>query len=188
MIDDASFFFDPRLGVGVAVMVGFLVFAVALDLRWEQLRRVLRKPKAPAIGLLAQVGILPAIAFAMGTLASTPSVALGLLLVTCCPAGALSNYLTGVAKGSVATSVSMTAASTLFGILVTPATFAFWASRNPDTAAALQHIELDPRQVILMLLAMLLPQRRSPPQLSRTRPLHRNQQYPQRHLPARPTA
>jgi BASS family bile acid:Na+ symporter len=37
-------------------MVGFLVFAVALDLTWEQLRRVLKIPKAPVIGLVAQFG------------------------------------------------------------------------------------------------------------------------------------
>jgi bile acid:Na+ symporter, BASS family len=86
----------------------------------------------------------------------TPSIALGLLLVTCCPAGALSNYLTGVARGSVATSVSMTAISTLFGIAVTPLLFAFWAAMNPDAKAVLQKIDIDPKQVIMMLLIMLV--------------------------------
>ena len=52
-IDQAPFNFDPRIGLIVGIMVGFLVFAVALDLTWEQLRRVLKSPKAPAIGLVA---------------------------------------------------------------------------------------------------------------------------------------
>jgi BASS family bile acid:Na+ symporter len=86
----------------------------------------------------------------------TPSIALGLLLVTCCPAGALSNYLTGVARGSVATSVSMTAISTLFSIAVTPLLFAFWAAMNPDTQAVLQKIEIDPKRMIMMLVIMLV--------------------------------
>ncbi len=86
----------------------------------------------------------------------TPSIALGLLLVTCCPAGALSNYLTGVARGSVATSVSMTAISTLFSIAATPLLFAFWAAMNPDTQAVLQTIEMDPKRVMVMLVIMLL--------------------------------
>ncbi len=156
-IDLAQFNFSPRIGLAVAAMVGFLVFAVALDLTWDQFRRVLEKPKAPGIGLVAQYVILPAVAFGIGLLlAGTPSIALGLLLVTCCPAGALSNYLTGVARGSVATSVSMTAISTLFSIILTPLLFGFWASMNPDTAAVLQRIEIDPRRVVMVLLIMLI--------------------------------
>ncbi|GBF22126.1 sodium Bile acid symporter family protein [Arenibacter sp. NBRC 103722] len=97
-INQIPFNFDPRIGMIVGVMVGFLVFAVSLDLTWEKLLRVLKRPKAPTIGLVAQFGILPAIAFLTGLyLTDSPSIALGLLLVACCPGGALSNYLTGVA-------------------------------------------------------------------------------------------
>jgi BASS family bile acid:Na+ symporter len=156
-IDQAHFNFSPTAGLAVSVMVGFLVFAVALDLRWDQFHRVLRRPKAPLIGLVAQYVILPSVAFGVARLiVDTPSIALGLLLVTCCPAGALSNYLTGVARGSVATSVSMTAISTLFSIAVTPFLFAFWAAMNPDTKALLQTIDIDPKRVIVMLLIMLV--------------------------------
>jgi len=156
-IDQAQFNFSPTVGLAVGVMVGFLVFAVALDLTWDQLHRVLRRPKAPLIGLAAQYLILPAVAFGVAlTTVDTPSIALGLLLVTCCPAGALSNYLTGVARGSVATSVSMTAISTLFSIVVTPALFAFWASMHPETEALLRTIGLDPARVIVTLLIMLV--------------------------------
>jgi BASS family bile acid:Na+ symporter len=156
-IDQAQFNFSPTLGLAVAVMVGFLVFAVALDLTWAQFQRVLRRPEAPLIGLVAQYLILPSVAFAVGRMTvEKPSIALGLLLVTCCPAGALSNYLTGVARGSVATSVSMTAISTLFSIAVTPVLFAFWAAMNPDTKAVLQTIAIDPKRVIVTLLIMLV--------------------------------
>src|SRR5690554_2994608 len=140
----------------VGVMVGFLVFAVSLDLTWEKLLRVLKRPKAPAIGLVAQFGILPAIAFLAGLyLTEAPGIALGLLRVTCCPGGALSNYLTGVAKGDVATSISMTTVSTLFNIILTPVLFAFWASLNPSTLTLLQNISMSPQRVIMTLLIML---------------------------------
>ncbi|MEQ8445162.1 MAG: bile acid:sodium symporter family protein [Pelagibacterium sp.] len=156
-IDQALFNFSPTAGLAVAVMVGFLVFAVALDLTWDQFRRVLKSPKAPGVGLLAQYLILPAAAFGIGMLmAATPSIALGLLLVSCCPAGALSNYLTGVARGSVAISVSMTAISTLFSIVVTPLLFAFWASMNPETRAVIERIEIEPVRVMMVLLIMLI--------------------------------
>jgi BASS family bile acid:Na+ symporter len=156
-INQIPFNFDPRIGLIVGIMVGFLVFAVSLDLKWEKLLGVLKKPKAPLIGLLAQFGILPAVAFLTGLyLTNAPSIALGLLLVTCCPGGALSNYLTGVAKGDVATSISMTTISTLFSILLTPLLFAFWASMNPSTHQVLQHISMDPQRVIMTLLIMLI--------------------------------
>lgn len=155
-IDQAQFNFSPTIGMAVSVMVGFLVFAVALDLTWDQFRRVVRNPRAPLIGLVAQFLVLPAVAFGVGIImVDAPSIALGLLLVTCCPAGALSNYLTGVARGSVATSISMTAVSTLFSIIATPLLFAFWASMNPETRAVLQQIEINARQVVMVLLVML---------------------------------
>jgi BASS family bile acid:Na+ symporter len=63
--------------------------------------------------LVAQFGILPAVAFGADLyLTDLPRVALGLLLVTCWPGGALSNYLTGVASGDVAV-------STLFSLVLT---------------------------------------------------------------------
>jgi bile acid:Na+ symporter, BASS family len=43
-IDQAEFHFSPTVGLAVGVMVGFLVFAVALDLTWDQFHRVLRRP------------------------------------------------------------------------------------------------------------------------------------------------
>lgn len=155
-IDQVEFAFSPAAGIAVAFMVGFLVFAVALDLRWEQFRRVLKAPKAPGIGLLAQFVILPAVAFGVGRLiVETPSVALGLMLVACCPGGALSNFFTGVARGDVATSVSMTAASTIASVVVTPVIFGIWASLNPATAVLLQDIQIDARKVIMVLMVMV---------------------------------
>lgn len=155
-IDQVQFAFSPTVGIAVALMVGFLVFAVALDLKWEQFRRVFRAPRAPGIGLIAQFVILPAVAFLVGRFAvETPSVALGLLLVACCPAGALSNYFTGVARGDVATSVSMTATSTVVCIVVTPLIFGFWASMNPTTAGLLNDISIDAGKVIMVLMIMV---------------------------------
>lgn len=156
-INQIPFNFDPRIGMIVSIMVGFLVFAVSIDLTWENLLRVLKKPKAPTIGLIAQFGILPFVAFLVGLyLTDVPSIALGLLLVTCCPGGALSNYLTGVAKGDVATSISMTTVSTLFSIILTPVLFAFWVSMNASTLSLIQNISMDPQRVIMTLLIMLV--------------------------------
>ena len=156
-IDQVPFHFSQRAGIAVAFMVGFLVFAVALDLTTDQFRRVFVRPLAPAIGLVSQFVILPVVAFAVGHfLAATPSVAIGLLLVACCPGGALSNYLTGIAGGDVATSISMTAVSTLVCVVVTPVLFTLWISLNPATAGVLDTIGIDAKRVVLILTVMLV--------------------------------
>jgi BASS family bile acid:Na+ symporter len=152
-----QFHFSPRTGLLVAFMVSFLVFAVALDLTFAQFRRVLTRPLVAAVGLAAQFVILPAVAFLVGFLiAGTPSVAIGLLLVACCPGGALSNYLTGVSRGDVATSISMTAVSTVASVVVTPLLFAMWVSLNPETAVVLRSIDIDAKRVALIMLIMFV--------------------------------
>lgn len=154
-IDQAHFQFNqPAV---FAVMVAFLVFAISLDLRWDDFRRVLKIPKAPLIGLVGQLVIMPAVAFALGmSLTDRPSVALGLLLVAVCPGGALSNYLTALAKGDVATSISMSAATTVVSVVTTPLLFGLWASLNPGTKDMLADIGVDPKGIVMALVVMLL--------------------------------
>lgn len=155
-IDQASFQFNEKAALVVALMVTFLVFAVSLDLTMEQFRRVAKQPKAALVGLIGQFVILPALAFLVGRyLIETPSVALGLLLVACCPGGALSNYLTGLAKGDVALSVSISAISMVIAVVATPAVFAFWAAMNPDIKELLRDIKIDPKTVVIGFVVML---------------------------------
>lgn len=152
-IDQTHIDFDPRVGLIIGVTAAIMVFSVALDLRWDQFRRIFKDPKAPLIGLVAQLVILPAIAFAIGRyLVDTPSVALGLLLVAACPGGSVSNYMTSLAKGDVATSVTITAVITATCIVTTPLVFAFLASANPVTLQLLRDIGIDPREIAMMFL------------------------------------
>ncbi len=152
-IDQAHIDFDPRLGLIIGITAAIMVFSVALDLRWDQFRRIFKDPKAPIIGLVAQLVILPAIAFLIGrVLVDTPSVALGLLLVAVCPGGSVSNYMTSLARGDVATSVTITAVITATCIVTTPLEFAFLASANPVTLKLLRDIGIDPGEIAMMFV------------------------------------
>ena len=88
--------------------------------------------------------LLPAITFLL-TLALDVrgSVALGMILVACCPPGNVSNILTHRARGDVALSVSMTAVSNLLAIFLMPLNMAFWGSLHPTGKKLLEDIELD---------------------------------------------
>jgi BASS family bile acid:Na+ symporter len=71
-----------------------------------------------------------------------PSVALGMFLVAACPGGNVSNFMTHLAKGNTALSVSLTAFSTAFSIFLTPFNFALWAGFYEPTATMLKEISL----------------------------------------------
>ena len=55
-------------------------------------------------------------------------IALGMILVACCPGGNISNFISSLSKGNVELSVSMTAITTAFAPLVTPLNFFVWGN------------------------------------------------------------
>lgn len=158
-IDAAAIRIEQSFSALMGVMVAFMMFGVALDLKWQHFTRVIANPKTPSVGLMAQLIALPALAFASGlVLTDTDSVAVGLLLVAACPAGALSNYLTTVVRGNAAASVSMTAVGTLASVLATPLIFGFWVSMNPRTSAFLRETLVDLKLLgVTFLIGMAIP-------------------------------
>ena len=138
------------------VILAFMMFGVSLSLTGEDFRRVLKRPDAPIVGLLAQFVLLPA-----ATCLTTwffevdPEMALGMILVASCPGGSFSNIMTWLARANVAVSVSMTAISSLVAMVMTPFNFALYGWLNPHTRSMLTEIQLDSMN-ILILVALVL--------------------------------
>lgn len=148
--------FDPGSQLVLNLLLAAMMFGVALGLKPADFGRILRQPRAPAGGLLAQFLILPALTWGLTMLLPmAPGVALGMILVASCPGGSFSNILTWLARGNVAVSVSMTATSSLAALVLTPLNFAFWGSLNPDTAQLLSQIAVAPTQILTLVLAVL---------------------------------
>lgn len=138
------------------VILGLIMFGVALDLSAKDFRELAKRPIAPAVGLVAQFFVLPAVAFGLSRLlAPTPSIALGMILVASCPGGNVSNFITHFARGRTTTSVGMTAVSTLAAVVMTPLNFVFWGSLASDTEAMVSDVALDPVSM-LGTIALLL--------------------------------
>src|SRR5699024_7446677 len=116
---------------------------IALDTRLSDFRAAVRHPWPIAVAIVGQFLLLPAITFAL-TLALDVrgSVALGMILVACCPPGNVSNILTHRAAGDVALSVSMTAVGNVLAIFLMPLNVAFWGSLHPTGKDVLTDIEL----------------------------------------------
>jgi BASS family bile acid:Na+ symporter len=103
-------------------LLALVMFGMGVTLSVEQFIAVRRRPELVALGLGLQFGVMPLAAWAIGwALALPPEIAAGLILVGACPGGTASNVVTYLAKGDVALSITLTTASTLFAIVLTPA-------------------------------------------------------------------
>ena len=155
-MDAVQIQFDPSSLLLINLILALMMFGVSLDLRAEDFRRIVREPRAPVIGLLAQFLLLPALTcLACWTLRIDPQLALGMQLVAACPGGSFSNIMTWMARGNVAVSVSMTAVSSLAAGVLTPLNFALYSWLNPYTRPLLTDIALDPLGLLLMVLLVL---------------------------------
>lgn len=109
------------------IVIAFVMFGVALDIKWQNFRDVILKPKSALTGIFSQFILLPAVTFLFVILLNpTPTVALGMILIAACPGGNISNFMSAVAKSNVALSVSLTAVATLSATFMTPLNFAIW--------------------------------------------------------------
>ncbi|MDY3920245.1 MAG: bile acid:sodium symporter family protein [Candidatus Limivivens sp.] len=104
------------------LLLGIAMFGMGLTIKAEDFRILLKRPRDMLIGCVAQFTIMPLAAFALAKLFRlSPDLAIGVILVGCCPGGTASNVITYIAGGDVALSVGMTILSTLLAPVLTPA-------------------------------------------------------------------
>lgn len=119
-------------------MLGAVMFGMGLTLKLSDFKIVFSRPKDVVIGCLAQFIVMPSIAWLLTMIFKLPpELAIGVILVGCCPGGTASNVITYLAKGDLALSVGMTCVSTVVAPLLTP--FLTWfiadASINVDVVS-----------------------------------------------------
>jgi BASS family bile acid:Na+ symporter len=102
-------------------LLGVIMFGMGLTLSPQDFRIVFSRPRDVLVGCLAQFTIMPFMAWLLTKAFSLPAdLALGVILVGCCPGGTASNVITYLAKGDLALSVGMTATSTVLAPFMTP--------------------------------------------------------------------
>lgn len=154
--DDVVLNFTPGTLMILNVVLGLIMLGIALDTSPDDFRVVARKPRPFAVAILAQLLVLPAVTLGLTLLLPvTASMALGMILVACCPPGNISQVLTHRAGGNVALSVSMTAVGNLLYIVALPFSIAFWGSLRPDTRALLATVSLNGWQMLLEILLII---------------------------------
>jgi len=105
-------------------MVGALalvMLGMGLTLHVDDFKEITRMPGAVLMGALLQYTVMPLSAFGISTLLQLdPALAVGLIIVGCCPGGTASNVITFLARGHLALSIIMTTVSTMLAIVATP--------------------------------------------------------------------
>jgi BASS family bile acid:Na+ symporter len=150
-------FFAPQLFAGykswITPLLGIVMFGMGLTLSAADFREVFRRPRDVAIGVVGHYLIMPGIAYLLALgLALPPDIAVGVILVGCCPSGTASNVMTFLAKGDVALGVSIALVSTLIAPLATPALVSLLAGQwmNINT----ESLFMDIVQVVVLPVAL----------------------------------
>lgn len=143
------------------VALAIIMFGVALSIHMDDFKKIIAAPKPAIIGYISQFFLLPGITFLFILLVKPPpSVALGMILVAACPGGNISNFLSSLAKGNTALSITLTALATISAIFMTPFNFALWGGwyvqyYNKHGGEFLRPLEIDPSQMFITVFLIL---------------------------------
>ncbi len=156
LIDTVQINFNTQTLWVLNFALAFVMFGIALEISVSDFRRLFQKPKPILVGILSQFVALPAITFLLVLLLQPlPSIALGMFMVAACPGGNISNFISHLANGNTALSISLTAIATLLAIVMTPFNLQFWGSVYQPTATILNAVAILPLEMV-ELVALLL--------------------------------
>ena len=144
--------------------IAFIMFGVALELKPQDFVKLWKSPKPAFIGILSQFLLMPLLTFGLVMLMKdyiTPTVGLGMILVAACPGGNISNFISSLARGNIALSVSLTAFSSVASLVLTPLNFAFWGNlflkvyTSPSGISALPTLNIEVLSVMETIVIIL---------------------------------
>ncbi|MAR61040.1 MAG: bile acid:sodium symporter [Euryarchaeota archaeon] len=114
------------IDVVLPLSLAFIMFSLGLGLTASDFGLVFTEPKAFAIGITNQMLVLPIIGFSVATIVGlSGEMAVGLMILACCPGGVTSNILTKLAKGDTALSISYTAVVSVVTVISLPLIIGF---------------------------------------------------------------
>ncbi|MEX0289114.1 MAG: bile acid:sodium symporter family protein [Flavobacteriaceae bacterium] len=155
-LDNVRINFDSQTLWVLNLALSLVMFGIALEISPADFKKLLKSPKPVLTGVLSQFLLLPLVTFLLVFwLAPLPSFAMGMIMVAACPGGNVSNFISHMAGGNTALSVSLTALATLLAIVMTPLNLQFWGNLYEPTSLILREVAISPLEMI-KLVALLL--------------------------------
>jgi len=156
LLDNVHINFDAGSLWVLNLVLGLVMFGVALEISIKDFKPLLLKPKAIILGLFSQFILLPAVTyFLILFIEPLPSIALGMFMVAACPGGNISNFISYLSKANTALSVSLTAIATLLAIVMTPLNFHFWSMLYTPSSNLIQEISISPVEMFKLVSLLL---------------------------------
>ena len=156
VLDNVHINFDSQTLWILNIALALVMFGIALEISVGDFKRLLKKPKSILTGVCSQFLILPAMTFVLVWLIEPiPSIALGMFMVAACPGGNISNFITHLANGNSALSVSLTAVATLMAVFMTPFNLELWGSLHGPTAIILKDVAISPYEMVKLVSLLL---------------------------------
>jgi len=130
-------FFQPSLFISlkttIVPLLIIIMLSMGLTLTPKNFTNVSKNIKAVSVGVILQFTVMPLVALVIATLLNfDANLTVGLVLVGSVAGGTSSNVMCFLAKGDVALSISMTAISTLLGVILTPLLIELFAGKAVD--------------------------------------------------------
>lgn len=148
-----SFFFPHWFtwftGPWITYGLGFTMLGMGITLLPQDFQEIFKTPIPVFVGVVLQYTVMPISGWGIGVLLDLPApLATGLIVVSCCPGGVASNVITYLAKGDLALSVSMTAASTVLSVFMTPILTLLLIGKGVETSVS--GLFLDTFQIVIL--------------------------------------
>lgn len=139
--------------------LAIIMFGIALEIKVEDFKILLKNPRPALLGLLSQFILLPFLTYLLIlVLEPHPSIALGMILVAACPGGNISNFMSHLGRANAALSVGLTSVATFLSLIMTPLNFKIYGGLYQPSAQLLTNIQLDFWDVSeVVLLIILIP-------------------------------
>lgn len=155
-IDDIKINFDTEGLWILNIALAIIMFGVALSIKIDDFKLLIKKPKILLVGVFSQFFLLPLLTFvAISIIKPHPSFALGMMMIAACPGGNVSNFFSKMAKGNAALSVSLTAFATVVCLIMTPFNLQFYGGLYEPTNEILKTVELNPLELFKLILLIL---------------------------------
>ncbi|NCG27928.1 MAG: bile acid:sodium symporter family protein [Verrucomicrobiales bacterium] len=141
---DLFTWFKPYIGPGL----GVIMLGMGITLSFKDFKEIFKRPGAIGVGVGAQFIIMPLLGWSLATAFRLErDLAVGLILVSCCPGGTASNVIAFLGRANLPLSVLMTMCSTFMAIFLTPLL--------TDTLAS-HYMEISATQMLLTTVQIVL--------------------------------
>lgn len=155
-LDNVQIHFDSNGLMIMNIALAVVMFGVALGVTIDDFKNLFKNPKLVLLGVTSQFILLPLLTYVLIVIIKPqPSIALGMMMVAACPGGNISNFMTHMAKGNTALSVSLTAFATFLAMFMTPFNFQLYGNMYIPTAEILKTVELDPFELVKLVMLIL---------------------------------